>query len=165
MTDVTPTDVATQIARIEAEERELVLVRFDNTDAWRLGSILVSLAKERSLAVTIDIVRGEQQLFHAAMPGTAAHNDVWISRKVATVREFNASSLKVGIRFPVVDAHELELAPWMDPRAYTGSGGGFPITIRDVGVVGVVSVSGLPHEDDHALLVEGLRAFIAEASA
>ena len=165
MTDVTPTDVATQIAAIEAEELELVLAQFDNTDAWRLGSILVSLAKERSLAVTIDIVRGEQQLFHAALPGTAAHNDVWISRKVATVREFNASSLKVGLRFPIVDKHELELAPWMDPRAFSGSGGGFPITIRDVGVVGVVSVSGLPHEDDHALLVEGLRAFIAEPSA
>ena len=161
---MTTFDPTTELARIEAEEQELVFDGFDNTDAWRLGSILVRLATERALSITIDIVRGEQQLFHAAMPGTAAHNDVWIRRKQQTVREFNASSLKVGIRFPLVDAHQLELAPWMNPKTHSGMGGGFPITIRGVGVVGVVAVSGLPHFEDHGLLVEALRSFMAEAS-
>jgi len=90
------------------------------------------------------------------LPGTSVHNDVWIERKKRTVREFGASSYLVGLRFPLLDAHALEDAPWMDPRHFAGFGGGFPLTIRGVGVIGTIAVSGLPHQVDHALIVEAL---------
>jgi len=47
-----------------------------------------------------------------------------------------------------------EDAPWMDPAQFWGHGGGCPLAIRGVGVVGTIAVSGLPHEVDHALKVE-----------
>ena len=49
----------------------------------------------------------------------------------------------------------------VEPIDYAAHGGAFPITIKDVGVVGTVAVSGLPQADDHALVVELLERFIA----
>ena len=144
------------IAEVVTQEERLQFSTFSHDDAWMLGSRLRALATERGHAVTVDIALGEQRLFHCALPGTSAHNDVWIERKKRTVREFGASSYLVGLRFPILDAHALEDAPWMDSRQFAGHGGGFPLTIRGVGVVGTIAVSGLPHEIDHALIVEAL---------
>ena len=151
-----PTAREALIAEVVAQEERLQFATFTHEHAWMLGARLRETALERAHAITIDIALGEQRLFHCALSGTAAHNDVWIERKKRTVREFGASSYLVGLRFPVVDAHELEQAPWMDPHQFSGHGGGFPLAIRDVGVVGTIAVSGLPHEADHALIVEAL---------
>ena len=144
------------IAEVVAQEERLQFASFSHDDAWMLGSRLRERALERGQAITIDIALGEQRLFHCALPGTSAHNDVWIERKKRTVREFGASSYLVGLRFPILDNHTLEAAPWMDPRQFAGHGGGFPLAIRGVGVVGTIAVSGLPHEVDHGLIVEAL---------
>jgi uncharacterized protein (UPF0303 family) len=157
----TPAELNALIAEVGAQEERLQFAAFSNDDAWMLGSLLRDLAVGRALVITIDIARGEQRLFHCALPGTAAHNDVWIERKKRTVREFNASSYLVGLRFPLVDAHVLEHAPWMDPMQFSGHGGGFPLAIRGSGVVGTIAVSGLPHEADHALIVEALEQYQA----
>ncbi len=156
------TEIQALIASIEAQERTLVFHGFSNDDAWALGSILVELARERALAVTVDITRGEQQLFHAALPGSSAHNDAWITRKTRTVREFGVSSLLAGQRAKL-GGHSFEEAPWIDPLRYAGHGGSFPITVAGVGVVGTVTVSGLPQLDDHALAVEAVTAFLGGA--
>jgi uncharacterized protein (UPF0303 family) len=44
---------------------------------------------------------------------------------------------------------------------YAAHGGAFPIIVRDVGAVGTVTVSGLPQEEDHRLVVSVLREFLA----
>ncbi|MET4781345.1 heme-degrading domain-containing protein [Glaciihabitans sp. UYNi722] len=154
-------EVSDHISTVEDQERAVVFVSFDNDDAWHLGQRFVSVAQERRLPITIDIARGEQCLFHCAMPGTSAHNDVWIQRKKKTVREFAASSYLVGLRYPITDAHTIEDAPWMNSHDFTSSGGGFPIVIKDSGMLGTVAVSGLRHADDHALVLEVLREFIS----
>ena len=48
----------------------------------------------------------------------------------------------------------------MDPRSYSGSGGGFPIVVAGAGLVGTVAVSGLRHDLDHAFIVEALKQFL-----
>lgn len=147
------------LATVEGQERDLVFDRFDNDDAWRLGCMLVELARERDLGVTIDVRRGPQQLFHAALAGTTADNDSWVERKARVVERFAASSYAVGLRAAakgttLAAQHDLPL------HQYAAHGGSFPIRIRDVGVVGAVTVSGLPQADDHALVVEALRSFL-----
>nr|WP_275575844.1 MULTISPECIES: heme-binding protein [unclassified Microbacterium] len=52
----------------------------------------------------------------------------------------------------------------LDTTEYAAHGGVFPLTIAGVGVVGTVGVSGLPQADDHAFVVEQLRAWIADIS-
>jgi len=157
---MTTDDVTALIARVEQEERELVFPSLTHDDAWRLGCLLVELATERDLPVTIDVRRGGQQLFHAAREGTVPDNDTWVERKVRVVQRFGASSYLVGLRArqkgtTFTAQHELPL------QEYAAHGGAFPVRVDGVGVVGVVTVSGLPQADDHALVVEAVRAFLA----
>jgi uncharacterized protein (UPF0303 family) len=158
MAMTTPDDVAALVAEVEEQERELVLPRFTHDDAWRLGCLLVELATERDLAVTIDVRKGPQQVFHAALEGTTPDNDSWVERKVRTVYRFGASSYLVGLRAKAKgrdfsETHQLPL------QEYAAHGGAFPVRVDGVGIVGVVTVSGLAQADDHALVVEALRSF------
>ena len=41
------------------------------------------------------------------------------------------------------------------------AGGAFPIRVRGVGLVGTVTVSGLPQLEDHRLVVTTLERFLA----
>ena len=146
------------LAELLAQERELELDSFDNAAAWELGSMLVAAARAGGHGVTIDIARGEQQLFHAALEGTSADNDAWIQRKNAVVRRFGHSSFYVGRECEAAGASLTERF-FVDPMAYSAHGGAFPITIRGVGVVGTVTVSGLPQAEDHRLVVAVMRDF------
>jgi uncharacterized protein (UPF0303 family) len=147
------------IASLEAQEERLVFTRFDNIDAWRLGSAMVAAATQRSLPVTIDIRRHGHQLFHVALPGTTPENDSWIERKVNVVSRFSAASYLVGRRLAAVEI-ALDEALGVKPKRFAAHGGAFPIRIRDVGVVGSVAVSGLPQADDHEFVVEMIEAFL-----
>ena len=148
------------IASLEAQEEQLVFTRFSNEDAWRLGSAMVAAAIERALPVTIDIRRHGQQLFHVALPGTTAENDSWIDRKVNVVNRFSAASYLVGRRL-AARGSALDEALGVEPRLFAAHGGAFPIRVRDVGVVGTVTVSGLPQADDHAFVTEMIGAFLS----
>jgi len=160
--DLPPTEET--LADLLAQERELQFSLFDNTVAWELGQRLVTAARDGGHAVTIDIRRGEQQLFHAALEGTSADNDAWIERKTAVVRRFGHSSLYVGVDCAAVGQSPEERYR-LDPLRYSAHGGAFPINVRGVGVVGTVTVSGLPQVEDHRLVVSVLRASIGEAGA
>ncbi|MEU8549567.1 heme-degrading domain-containing protein [Streptomyces roseoverticillatus] len=151
-----------EVAALEETERRLTLDRFGNDDAWRLGSLLVGLARKRDAAVTIGIRRGAQQLFHCALPGTSADNDAWIARKCRVVERYGESSFLVGARFRA-KGRTFEESSRLDPDRYAAHGGAFPLHVRGTGVVGAVAVSGLPQAEDHALVVEGLERFLADS--
>jgi uncharacterized protein (UPF0303 family) len=110
--------------------------------------------------VTVDVRRGTQQLFHAARPGTTADNDSWIERKVRVVERFGASSFLVGMRSRARGTTFNEQFD-LPLQQFAAHGGSFPVRVRGVGVVGAVTVSGLPQADDHALVVEAVRSFLA----
>ena len=147
------------IAELLAQEDRLQFDRFGPDTALELGMVLVERARADGLAITIDIAFGEQQLFHAALPGTSADNDAWVQRKNRVVRRFGHSSYLLGCqaRARGVDFNTKFL---LDPAQYGAHGGAFPIILRGSGVVGTVTVSGLPQAEDHALVVEVLEAFL-----
>ncbi|MEU0522908.1 heme-degrading domain-containing protein [Streptomyces niveus] len=150
------------VAELESQEARLVLPHFTYDDAWALGSLLVELSREREAPVAIDIRRGAQQLFHCALPGSSADNDAWIDRKRRVVERYGESSFLVGSRFRAKGT-TFEDSSRLDPDRYAAHGGSFPITVRGAGVVGTVTVSGLPQEEDHALVVAALERTLAES--
>ena len=159
---MSPGDITGLITAIEDQERKLILTSLDNNDAWRLGSVLVELAGARRAAVTVDIRRNGQQLFHFALPGTSADNDAWIQRKVRTVDRYGHSSYLVGLRC-LEKGTTFEESSRLDPDTYAAHGGAFPITVAGTGVIGTVAVSGLPQADDHDLVVTALRQYLGRA--
>lgn len=153
-------DARTTLARVEREEAELVLPRFDVTDAWTLGSRMREAAASARLPVVIGITLGEARVFHTALPGSSADNDGWLDRKTRVARRYGHSSYGVGLSFRAA-GKDFDTDARLDPVQYAAHGGVFPITIAGVGMVGTVGVSGLPQADDHAFAVEHLRAFLA----
>ncbi|ANS65491.1 hypothetical protein SLINC_3267 [Streptomyces lincolnensis] len=147
------------IEELEAQERHLVFRQFTHEDAWALGSLLVELARERQAPVAIDIHRSGQQLFHAALPGSTPDNDAWIVRKRRVVERYGSPSYLVGARFRAKGS-SFEESSRLDPDEYAAHGGSFPITVEGVGVIGSVTVSGLPQLADHRLVVEALEEFL-----
>ncbi|WP_432111504.1 heme-degrading domain-containing protein [Streptomyces sp. YPW6] len=159
MTTPSPT-----LSELIAQERRLTLPRFSHDDAFALGSLLVELARERHAPVAIDIRRGAQQLFHAALPGSGADNDAWIDRKRKVVERYGESSYLVGTRFRARGT-TFEESSRLDPDTYAAHGGSFPIAVKGAGVIGSVTVSGLPQAEDHAMVVEALERFAATPGA
>jgi uncharacterized protein (UPF0303 family) len=152
-------ELTPSLEELEAQERRLVFRQFTYDDAWALGSLLVDLARERQAPVAIDIHRAGQQLFHAALPGSAPDNDAWIARKRRVVERYGAASYLVGARFRAKGS-TFEDSSRLDPDVYAAHGGSFPINVEGVGVIGAVTVSGLPQLDDHRFVVEALEQFL-----
>ncbi|WP_109211068.1 MULTISPECIES: heme-degrading domain-containing protein [Microbacterium] len=156
-------DIAALLARVETDEAEVVLTRFDVTDAWTLGRRMREAAAARGLPIVIGITLGEARVFHTALPGSSADNDGWLERKTRVARRYGRSSFGVGLSFKA-SGKDFDTDGRLDPTQYAAHGGVFPITIEGVGVVGTVGVSGLPQAEDHAFVVEHLRAFIADSA-
>lgn len=135
-----------------------MLDRFDEDDAWRLGGIIAEEARRRGLPVAVDIRKPGQVMFHAVLRGATPDNDEWVRRKSNVAFRFRRSSLWVHVNL-AIQKKTIEERYFLDPREFVPSGGSFPISVRGVGMIGAVTVSGLPHEEDHALVVEGLRTF------
>ena len=143
------------------EEQELQFPYFNEITAWELGSQMVEYALHHKLPVTIDIRRGEHQLFHYSMPGTSTDNDEWVKRKVRLVNRFGHSSFYIGQQLKQ-KGKSIEESYLLSESEYAPHGGCFPIILRNTGVIGTVTVSGLPQEEDHKLVVESLRTFLAK---
>ena len=155
------TDDLAQLQTLLEQERTLQFDAFSHDDAWALGTRLRTLAAARALPVAISIVLGDQRVFHTGLAGASADNDGWLERKFAVVRRYGHSSLAVGTecRSRGVD---FDIDARLDPTRFAAHGGAFPLFVRG-SIVGVVGVSGLPQLDDHALVVEALRAQLAAA--
>lgn len=142
------------------QEARLQHERFTNEMALDLGLALRDEASTRSKPVTIDITRHGHQLFHLALSGTAPDNDEWIRRKNNVVNRFNHSSLYVGTALKQA-GQTMEEKYLLSSQEYAAHGGAFPLMIRGVGVVGTITVSGLPQQEDHEVVVTTLRRFFA----
>lgn len=142
------------LERIERQERELRLPRLDAQFAWELGSRLRALAVERGLGVVIDIRRFNQPLFYAALEGTTPDNPEWVRRKSNVVARYHRSSYAIGLNLKQKDESLEERG--LSTADFAPHGGSFPLYVEGAGIVGSVTVSGLPQRDDHQLVVEAL---------
>jgi uncharacterized protein (UPF0303 family) len=148
------------LAQLLQEEQELQFPYFNEITAWQIGSQIVEHAMRENLPITIDIRRGEHQLFHASLSGTAADNDEWVKRKVRLVNRFGHSSFYMG-QMLKSKGKRIEESYLIPESEFAAHGGCFPIIVKGTGMVGTITVSGLPQEEDHKLVVQFIRAFLA----
>ncbi len=53
----------------------------------------------------------------------------------------------------------------MRTEDYTLAGGSFPIRVRGAGVIGAITVSGLSSDEDHQMVVDGIRNYLKTVAA
>ena len=141
-------------------EEDIQFTSFSNDTALAVGMALAQAAKDKGKSVAMDITRSGQQLFHFAMAGTSIDNGEWIKRKNRVVNRFGHSSYYVGISLKNA-GQTIEEKYLLSESDYAAHGGAFPLIIKGVGVVGTITVSGLPQQEDHELVVSTLKQFIA----
>jgi len=147
------------IAQLIRQEDRLRFPKFDEADAWALGSQMRAAALDRKLPFVIDIRIGNRPLFYTALPGSTPENPDWVRRKVNTVLRFHRSSYRLGREYEL-KGHKLDRSRGVDPLDYAPAGGGFPIHVIGTGVIGAVTVSGVPQRDDHNFVAEMLSLFL-----
>ena len=147
-------------AGLKAEEKALVLPKFDVAAALEIGQIAYEIATSRGINPAIEVRIGEWIVFHASLPGTNTENDWWMGRKARVVLLTGHSSM-----------HERVLAEetnidWfakhgVEEEQYAIHGGGLPINVAGKGLAGILLISGLPQVQDHLLGVEVLTEYLA----
>jgi uncharacterized protein (UPF0303 family) len=153
---------SSEIANLVHDEERARFRVFDYRDGIDLGEAIRRVAEERNAPVAIDVYAFGQTLYHVCLPGSKPDNERWIERKRAVVLRFHKSSLRVG-RELAAEGVSIEERYFIDSKQFSPHGGSFPIRLEgSTGVIGAVSVSGLPQEEDHALVVETIVAFTAD---
>lgn len=148
-----------KLQQLLQEEKDLQFVSFNELDAWELGSLLTNKAIKRNLPVAIDITMSGRQLFHVSLAGACLDNAFWIKRKINLVNRFGHSSFYMGMLYKS-RKKSIEEASLISENEYAPHGGCFPLIFRGSGIVGTVTVSGLPQEEDHKLVVETIREYL-----
>ncbi len=144
---------------LKRQEQELQFTQFTNDMALEIGNRIVENAKARKQNVTVDITRNGQKLFFHAMTGTTNDNVEWIRRKNNLVNRTGHSSFYVHTDVKSKGG-DIDAMPLYDIREYAAHGGAFPIILKGSGMIGTITVSGLPGVEDHASVVRVLKSYL-----
>jgi uncharacterized protein (UPF0303 family) len=153
---------AERIAELQAQHDELVFASFGHADAWRLGNLITAAAITAGHRVAIDIRRPGLGLFRAALDGTTPDQEAWIAAKANTVFRLESSSALIAERFAESSLDPAAIG-WLPFPEYALAGGSVPVRVAGVGVVAAVTASGLSSDDDHSIVVEGMREFLGQS--
>lgn len=144
---------------LEMQEEILQFTHFTNQDAWELGSSMVMEAKKRSLPVSIRIeLNNGHCVFQYSADGTTLRNQMWLERKIRTVKLMEKSTLNfyTSMRKSEKTLEDLGL----EEKDYACCGGAFPIRMEEAGVIGTIAVSGMNHVSDHDFIVKCVSKYL-----
>jgi uncharacterized protein (UPF0303 family) len=147
------------IARLALQEERLRFDRFDEADAWALGNLMRVRAVERKLPLVIDIRTAGRPLFYSALPGTTPENVDWVRRKINVVMRYHKSSYRVG-RELLLKGTQLDESAGVARIDFAPNGGCFPLQVQGAGVIGTITVSGIPQREDHNFVVACLCEYL-----
>lgn len=147
------------IQKLKNQEASLVFESFSRDTALDLGVAIVNLAKSKGVNIATEITLNGIVVFKHSMEGTTMRHDIWLKRKSNTVKLSLSSSLLFG-ELLAQDGRTLDGDLYLSYDDYVILGGGFPLSVKGVGVVGSICVSGLPHTEDHGIIVEALEEFL-----
>ena len=144
---------------LDMQEEILQFSHFTNDDAWELGCQIVKEARRLGVQVAVSIrLNNGCIVFKHNMDGTNRLNDQWLERKQHTVELTEQSSLQLYVRLRHQGQELSEMVP--EAAGCVAVGGGFPIRVEEVGVIGCVAVSGMDHVSDHDLAVKCISRYL-----
>lgn len=148
-------------AALQAQEQELTLSAFSAKEALTLGLLVEEEAAKYPQPIAVEITLNGLVVFRYFQEGARPDSELWLERKRNAVELMHMSSLGFGKLLE--ESGETLEGRKLEPNDYAPGGGGFPIRVKGCGVIGSVCVSGEDnHLDDHAIVVQALRRFLAE---
>lgn len=143
----------------EKQEEMLRFDSFNNRAAYELGKFLTERVYEKGIDLSIAIRKLNGTIIYQHLTEKTNHiNQNWMMRKYNTVSYFERSSLGVwaleGLSGEAVSVHGLST------DEFVFCGGGFPIRLKTGEMVAVLTVSNLPHFDDHNFMIEALAEYL-----
>lgn len=146
-----------RLAIVVEQERRLVFPSFNEQLAFEVGSTIRELAVAEDKGIVCDIRLWDRPLFYMALPGTTADSVEWARRKANVVRRYGKSTYRMVLEKGAgPDNRELPAESHAPLTDYVLAGGGFPIRVAGAGIIGAVTVSGIPEHLDHMLVVTGI---------
>jgi uncharacterized protein (UPF0303 family) len=119
---------------LKKQEEQFQFEHFTNEDIWKLGKWMTEEAIRQALPIAISIRLFSGVIaFQYFCKGSKLNNETWMKRKELTVREMEMSSLRMCMEFEA--AGKTMEDKLMDRYTYACCGGGFPIRIRNAGVI------------------------------
>ncbi len=149
---------AGDLAKVAEHERLLQFESFDEATAWELGTRIRAAAVAASAAVFIEVRLGDHCVFCSALPGTTPDNADWARRKRNLVNLLQTSSYAIALE--IAAGKDALAIRGLSVRDYAPAGGCFPVRVKNSGMVGTVTVSGLPMREDHQLVVDTIATML-----
>ena len=144
---------------LRKQEEILRVEQMTADDALALGMIMIRRAKECvGKPAAIRIITGGQTTFSFLMEGTSTNNEWWMTKKLNTSRMTGVSSI-----LTLVEAAEgvRPMEPeFEEENDFALCGGCFPLRNASGKLLGYALASGLPHWQDHQLIVDSLAEFL-----
>jgi uncharacterized protein (UPF0303 family) len=148
------------IAQNKMEQNEIMktieLEKFSNSMAFEMGTAIINLAKSRNQHIAVEICRLNQTVFLYVDDSLPVDKHNWLRRKANVAKQFEESSLSVKNDLKNGNM-TLEKTFALDEKDFLAKGGAIPIFVKDVGMVAIVTVSGLHDEEDHKIIIEALK--------
>lgn len=150
----------TDLEILMKQEDELQFDFFDQEEAYKLGTFMVSYAHKYNVTIAISIrMSNGYTAFQYGPEGTCLNNQRWMDRKYNTICNWQKSSLHAARmleeRKQSLEHHGVSSAD------YALCGGGFPVRIKgNSGIIGFILVSNLFHVADHAFIIDCLKEYL-----
>ncbi|KYP15253.1 heme-binding protein [Flavihumibacter sp. CACIAM 22H1] len=136
--------------------KRIELTSFNNSKALQMGLAIIDLAKKRKQVIGVEIARLNQPIFLYIDDDLPADKNHWLKRKANTARHFEESSLYV--RYELEKKNRtLEAFFGLDEKDYVAKGGAIPLFVTGAGIIGTITVTGLPDTEDHQLIIDALQ--------
>lgn len=134
----------------------IVLDHFNNKMAFDMASKVIALAESRNQHIAIEVCRLHHTVVLYVDDGLSMDKHHWLRRKSNVARQFEESSLSVKQTLSE-RGMTLEKNFGLDAKDFVAKGGAIPLFVKGAGMVGIITVSGLKDEEDHAIILDALQ--------
>lgn len=147
-----------ELQRFIDEEQCFQFQTFHYIAAHEIAEKIVSKALEKGVQICLEIFCFNKVLVTYSMDEMTPDNNNWLIRKRNAVLHFAHSTNFLYVKNNG-NADNLINKYGLERKDYCIVPGGYPIVMKNGGVIGAISVSGLQDTQDHDLIVEVLREY------
>ena len=152
-----PAECMRDLDELIAQEEKYRFDRFGPKEVAELGKLMLENEKDWGRPVAFCIWLNGYTAFQYLPEGTGKLNDTWFKKKIAAVTTLSWSTMRYWVWMEKIGLKRVpELVPAAD---IVPCGGGFPIYVNGIGVVGVIAVSALRDQSDHDFIIDSLEKF------